>query len=409
MKWTSSKDLMLLFILSIITTIFTSIKPIDNFTVDILLFMIIFVSSGYSLMSVLYPEENPTGLLRKPFLFMELCVFLTVLVSVILKYSSLGLQFRDLILILSLITIVLSITAYILRVNHSKTELKEYPETLDKFIPTHSERGMSRNLITFTLLSLLMIITVIVPPLNKTPLWMVPGCLFICFIPGYLLISVTFPRNDDLELIERLALAGGSSLILTSLIGLAFNYTPWSIRLELILIVLAVFSIIFCIITFMRMKKLPLERRLHIPQLEQILRIFLIVCIILTLFTATYSILKPGQSQSGVEKNNSTDFYIKGMDVHTSNYTIDLNSGAKTNLTLVLVNQEGSTVNYRLLIQANSTILKQENITLKNKEKMEIPFNFTAGIPGQRKIELILFKLPDQNPYQKRDLWMKIS
>ena len=157
------------------------------------------------------------------------------------------------------------------------------------------------------------------------------------------------------------------------------------------------------------MKKLPLERRLHIPQLEQILRIFLIVCIILTLFTATYSILKPGQSQSGVEKNNSTDFYIKGMDVHTSNYTIDLNSGAQTNLTLVLVHQEGSTVNYRLLIQANCTILKQENITLKNKEKMEIPFNFTAGIPGQRKIELILFKLPDQNPYQKRDLWMKIS
>ena len=410
MKWTSSKDLMLFFILSIITAIFTSIRPIDNFIVDILLFMIIFVSAGYSLISVLYPEENYSGLLRKPLLLLELCVFLAVFVSVILKYSSLGLQLRDLILTLSLITIVLSITAIILRANYSKPELEEtYKEASEKSIPPLAKGTLYKNLITFTLLSLLMIITVIVPPINKTPLWMVPGSLFICFIPGYLLMAVTFPKNDDLEMIERLALGGGSSLILTSIIGLAFNYTPWSIRLELILIVLAVFSLIFCLITFLRMKKLPLERRLHIPRLDRILRIFLIICIILTLVTAAYTILNPGQVQGGDDKTNSTDFYIKGMDVHASNYTLNLTSGTKTNLTMVVVNQEGSTVNYRLLIRVNSTILKQDNITLQNKEQMEIPFNFTAGTPGQRKMEFLLYKLPDKNPYQTRNLWMNIS
>ncbi len=410
MKWTSSKDLMLFFILSIITAIFTSIRPIDNFIVDILLFMIIFVSAGYSLISVLYPEENYSGLLRKPLLFLELCVFLTVFVSVILKYSSLGLQLRDLILTLSLITIVLSITAIILRANYSKPELEEtYNEASEKSIPPLAKGALYKNLIIFTLLSLLMIITVIVPPINKTPLWMVPGSLFICFIPGYLLMAVTFPKNDDLEMIERLALGGGSSLILTSIIGLAFNYTPWSIRLELILIVLAVFSLIFCLITFFRMKKLPLQIRLHTPRLERILRVFLIICIILTLFTAAYTIINPGQVQVGDDETNSTNFYIKGMDVHASNYTINLTSGTKTNLTMVLVNQEGSTVNYRLLIRVNSSILKQDNITLQNNEKMEIPFNFTAGTPGERKMEFLLYKLPDKNPYQKRDLWMKIN
>ena len=157
------------------------------------------------------------------------------------------------------------------------------------------------------------------------------------------------------------------------------------------------------------MKKLPLQIRLHTPRLERILRVFLIICIILTLVTAAYTIINPGQVQVGDDETNSTNFYIKGMDVHASNYTINLTSGTKTNLTMVLVNQEGSTVNYRLLIRVNSSILKQDNITLQNNEKMEIPFNFTAGTPGERNIEFLLYKLPDKNPYQKRDLWMEIN
>ncbi|MDY9922521.1 DUF1616 domain-containing protein [Methanobacterium sp.] len=408
MQGTSSKDLMLLFVLAIITATVTSTNLINNFIMDIGFFILIFVLSGYALISVLYPEENYAGLIRKPILLMELCVFLTVLISVILKYSTIGLHFRDLTLILSLITVVLSITAHILRINHFKSGIDENePAVKETSIP--SKLVLPKNLITFILLSILMIITVLVPPLNKTSLWMLPGSLFICFIPGYLLLAVMFPKNDDLELVERFALGCGSSLILTSLIGLAFNYTPWSIRLELILIVLAVFSLIFCLITFIRTKKLPLERRLRIRKLEKVLGIFLIICIILTIGTAAYTLLIPGSIQTDDNKTNFTDFYIKGVDVNASNYTLNLTSGTKGNLTMVLVNQEGSTVNYRLLVRVNNTTLKQDNVTLQDNQQMEIPLNFTAGTLGQRKMEFILYKLPDQNPYQTRSLWMKIT
>ncbi len=406
MKGNSSKDLILLFVLAVIIAIFTSTKPIDNFTVDILLFITIFVSSGYSLICVLYPEENFSGLLSKPLLFTELCVFLTVLISVILKYSSLGLQIRDLILVLSLITAILSITAYILRTNHFKAKsVEDEDDEIQKPTPTKS-KGVFKSLIIFIMLSLLMMITILVPPLNKTALWMVPGSLFICFIPGYLLLAVMFPKVNDLELIERLALGCGSSLILTSLIGLTFYYTPWSIRLELILIVLAVFSLIFCFITLIKMKKLPLEKRFSIPKLEKLLTIFLIICILLTIGTAAYILYKPVQSPTGVNKTNSSNFYIKGMDVNASN---NLTSGTKANLTIVLMNQEGSAVNYRLVVRVNNTLLKQDNITLQNNQQMEIPLNFTAGTPGQRKIEFLLYKLPDENPYRKQDLWINVS
>lgn len=412
MQGTSSKDLMLLFVLAIITAIVTSTNPINNVIMDIILFILIFVLSGYALISVLYPEENYAGLLRKPLLLMELSVFLTVLVSVILKYSTIGLHFKDLTLILSLITVVLSITAHILRVNHFKPVIEETNKPAIKSIQETStplNRVPSKNLITYTLLSILMIITVLVPPLNKTSIWMLPGSLFICFMPGYLLLAVMFPKNDDLELVERFALGFGSSLILTSLIGLVFNYTPWSIRLELILIVLAVFSLIFCLITFIKTKKLPMEKRLHIPKLEKVLGIFLIICIILTIGTAAYTLLKPGPIQTDDNKTNFTDFYIKGVDANASNYTLNLTSGTKSNLTMVLVNKEGTTANYRLLVRVNNTILKQDNVTLQNNQQMEIPLNFTAGTLGQKKMELILYKLPDQNPYKTRSLWMKIT
>ena len=409
MQGTSSKDLMLLFVLAIITAIVTSTNPLNNVIIDIGFFILIFVLSGYALISVLYPEENYTGLIRKPLLFMELCVFLTVLVSVILKYSTIGLHFRDLTLILSLITVVLSITAHILRINHFKPGIEETIKPGTGETSTTLKKVLPETPVTFILLSILMIITVLVPPLNKTAIWMLPGSLFVCFIPGYLLLAVMFPKNDDLELVERFALGFGASLILTSLIGLAFNYTPWSIRLELILIVLAVFSLIFCLITFIRTKKLPMERRLHIPKLEKLLSIFLIICILLTMGTAVYTLLKPGPIQTDDNKTNFTDFYIKGVNVNASNYTLNLTAGTKSNLTLVLANREGSTVNYHLVVQMNNTILKQDNITLQNNQQMEIPFNFTAGTLGQRKMEFILYKLPDQNPYKTRSLWMKVT
>lgn len=407
-----SKDLMLVFGLSIIIAILTSAKPIDSFILDILLFVTIFLISGYSLISVLYPEEKYVGLLKKPILLIELSIFMTVLVSVILKYSSLGLDLRDLTLILSLITALLSITANILRFNHLKSglgETEKITDTTTPELPSPLRRAVPKDLVIFTLLSLLMIITVLVPPLNKTPIWILPGSLFICFIPGYLLMAVMFPKNDDLELVERFAVGCGSSLVLTSLVGLAFNYTPWSIRLELILIVLAVFSLIFCLVTFLRMKKLPLERRLRIPKMEKLLTIFLIICVIMTIGMAAYTLLKPGPIQPDNNKTNSTDFYIKELDADASNNTLNLTSGTKNNLTMVLVNQEGSTVNYRIVVRVNNTTLKEENITLQNNQKMEIPLNFTAGTPGQKKMEFLLYKLPGENPYLKRDLWIKIS
>jgi uncharacterized membrane protein len=408
MKQTSSKDLMLIFLLASITALFTSIGPLNSFVIDISLFIMIIVLSGYSLMSLVYPEENALGILKKPLLIVMCSIFIAILISLILKISPLGLHFKDLTWFLSIITASITITSYIIRLTHFKPT-KETEKVLEKQAPPSFRELWDMNLIIFTLLSLLMIITVLVDPLNKTPAWMLPGSLFVCLIPGYLLLEVMFPRNDDLELIERFALSSGSSLILTSIIGLIFNYTQWGIRLELILLVMAVISLLLCLMIFLRRKKLPLSQKIRIPKMEKLLSIFFIICIFVTVGAAAYTLLEPEDSQIKDEKTNLTSFYVTESNSNTSVNSINLVSGRDSILNMILVNQEGSTVNYGILVRVDDNILKQENITLKNNQKIVIPINFTAGIPGERNMEIILYKLPSQKPYKKKMVTLKVA
>ncbi|HOI39399.1 MAG TPA: DUF1616 domain-containing protein [Methanobacterium sp.] len=408
MKGISSKDLMLIFVLASITAIFTSTMPLNIFTLDIAFFVMSIVLSGYSLMAIIYPEEDATGLLKKPFLIVMFSVFMAILISLMLKTLPLRLHFKDLTWFLSLITALLSITAIFVRITQIR-QIEETEKSVQKLVPLSFRDMLDKNLIIFSLLSLILIITVLVPPLNKTPAWMLPGSLFVCLIPGYLLLEIMFPRNDDLELIERLALSFGSSLILTSIIGLIFNYTQWGIRLELILLVIAVFCLFLCFITLARRKKLPLGLRISIPSMEKMLSIFLIICILMTVGAAAYTLLKPGSTPGKDNKTNLTDFYIKKIDSNASAYTLNLVSGEETTLNMILVNQEGSAVNYNILVRVNNSILKQDNITLQNNQKMKIPVNFTAGLPGEKNIEFILYKPPNKNPYQKKIVKLKVT
>ncbi|MGB3943467.1 MAG: DUF1616 domain-containing protein, partial [Methanothrix sp.] len=78
------------------------------------------------------------------------------------------------------------------------------------------------------LVILTLILTLVEP---MTDLWVrVPvGLVMVLFLPGYALIAALFPRDDDLDGIERVALSFGLSIAVVPLIGLGLNYTPWGI------------------------------------------------------------------------------------------------------------------------------------------------------------------------------------
>lgn len=68
------------------------------------------------------------------------------------------------------------------------------------------------------------------------------GSLFVLCLPGAMLIEALYPKSQDLESLERLALSIGLSLAVIPLLGLLLNYTPWGIRLTPITISLATFT-----------------------------------------------------------------------------------------------------------------------------------------------------------------------
>jgi len=71
----------------------------------------------------------------------------------------------------------------------------------------------------------------------------VVGSLFVFYLPGFALIEALYPKREDLEPLERLALSIGLSLALVPLVGLVLNYTPWGIRLDPIFVALAFLTI----------------------------------------------------------------------------------------------------------------------------------------------------------------------
>jgi hypothetical protein len=78
------------------------------------------------------------------------------------------------------------------------------------------------------------------------------GGAFILFLPGFLLISALYPTKGEIDSLEKVALSIGLSLAIVPLMGLMLNYTPWGIRLEPIMVTMALFAEIMAVICVVR-------------------------------------------------------------------------------------------------------------------------------------------------------------
>jgi len=126
----------------------------------------------------------------------------------------------------------------------------------------HSPKDFDLDLALVIFFTLLCIPFVLIPPLNEiSPIRIILGLPLVLFLPGYSLIATLFPRKDDLDAIERIALSFGLSIAITPLLGLALNYTPFGIRLSPILTVLSIFTVSLALGASVRRSRIPEEDR----------------------------------------------------------------------------------------------------------------------------------------------------
>jgi len=286
----------------------------------------------------------------------------------------------------------------------NRMEIKHFPNDLD--------------LALVILLTLLCIPFVLIPPLNETPIRIILGLPLVLFLPGYSLIAALFPRKDDLDAIERIALSFGLSIAITPLLGLALNYTPFGIRLSPILIVLSIFTISLAIAAYVRRGMIPEEDRFVVDfaaffkslkesfktsntKIDRILTVVLIISIILAISMTVYVIITPKEGEK------FTEFYVLGPNGTADDYPTNLKVGEEGKVIIGIVNHEYANVTYPLEVRLNGEVIDEESVDLMHNETWESPFTFRATKAGEdQKLEFLLFKDEMTDVYRSLHLWL---
>jgi uncharacterized membrane protein len=266
------------------------------------------------------------------------------------------------------------------------------------------------------------------------PLRVAFGLLFILFLPGYALIAALFPKDGDLDWIERIALSFGLSIAVVPLIGLLLNYTPWGIRLEPIIASLMLFTVSMCLVAYYRRRILDVEDRLSFSvdvtapnwkeygMLDKVLTIGLVVSVIIAVGTLVYVLTVPRVGE------RFTEFYILDEGGMAEDYPSKLNVSENATVLIGVTNREFETVNYtvdvRLVtvefvynetsgrndtVELGSAALESFSVVLENKQTWEEPFTFNVTQPGDYKLYFLLYEGPvDGEPYRSLHLWITV-
>lgn len=261
---------------------------------------------------------------------------------------------------------------------------------------------------------------VIIPILQNSIIRTILGIPMILFIPGYSLIAALFPKNNDLDTIERIALSFALSISVVPLLGLALNFT-FGIRIIPILVTLCTFIVIMTIATIYRRKTLPedvvfslrlnkiyetIDNEINFPKnkIERILNIILAFTIILAIGMIYYVIVTPKIGEK------FTEFYILGPSGKAENYSTELKLGSPATLMTGVVNHEYSPVNYTIQIFLDNDILSSKKLVLNHNETWEKNITFVPNKEGNdMKLELLLFKENNfTSPYRRLHLWENV-
>lgn len=266
------------------------------------------------------------------------------------------------------------------------------------------------------LLTLLFILFISIPSLKEPSMRIILGFSLVLFLPGYSLIAMLFPRRDDLDWVERIALSFGLSITVVPLLGLVLNYTSFGISLAPILIVLSISTISLSLVAWVRRMKLPVEERFRVPfdrilkvnlgqrVLDKGLSIVLLASVIGSSAILAYVVVKP---KTGVR---FTEFYLLGPNGTAYNYPTDLKVGEEGKVIIGIVNHECENVTYRIEVNFNGSLIRKGNVFLIENEKWESHFTFKATKKGEnQKLVFLLYKDQLGEFYRKLSLWISIT
>ncbi|KCZ71155.1 putative membrane protein [Candidatus Methanoperedens nitroreducens] len=272
-------------------------------------------------------------------------------------------------------------------------------------------------------LIILSILFISFPPFNQTPLRVILAPLFLLFLPGYLLISVMFPKHGELSPIERFTFSIGLSIAIFVFDGFALNYTPWGFRPKSIVISLSTIMGLLLVAAYLQRLRFKEEgyglsfkditsfyhtirskETKIIPEYDPALEKTLIKAMIIAILLVSAMLIYAKVTTREPEK--FTALYILGADGKAENYTAEIRIGDTVTIPVGVENYEYAPVNYTLRVQLGGRTLKEYYIALGHEDKWLNNVTFVpqlvpsiAFAGGNRsKLEFLLLK--DNQPYR---------
>jgi uncharacterized membrane protein len=263
------------------------------------------------------------------------------------------------------------------------------------------------------------VITMYLPALSETPLRIVLALPVLLFIPGYCLIAILFPKNDDLGLVERIMLSIGFSIAIVPLIGFGLNFTPWGIRLEPLVIAIILLTWVMVLIAHYQRAVLPGEERFRVsfsaiagrireeflPKeekgLDRFLSVVLTLVIIVVILATVSVIVVP---KEGAER--FSEFYILGKNQTAAEYPDRIIPAENYLMYIGVGNHEHRTQTYTVEtwvlrtefdnVTNSSTIMEMDpndrlSLTHAHNETKIIPVNLFVKKSGFNRVEFLLF------------------
>jgi uncharacterized membrane protein len=250
-----------------------------------------------------------------------------------------------------------------------------------------------------------------------SPVSLVLGLVFVLFSPGYSLVAAIFPKRYDLDIIRRLALGFGLSIVVVVLVGIVMNFTPWGIGLCPMLIALLVFILVASAVAWYLRRRLPPEERFE-PRFrfslsgfrgrehlwDRVLLVLLVVVIIGAIGTLVYVARPPDTGEV------FTEFYMLGPEGRAADYPDVIVLGEEATVTLGIVNHEREIADYHIkIVMGEQEVGEVAKITLAHEEEWEQPVSFTPTEVGEgQKVEFQLYKGDISKASHILNLWVDV-
>jgi uncharacterized membrane protein len=243
----------------------------------------------------------------------------------------------------------------------------------------------------------------------------------LLFIPGYILIIALYPKNDDLEIIERIALSFGVSIATAALFGFILNLTS-GMKINILIIALCLYTAVLVFIAAYKQGKLPEEKRFSV-QYDRIFEIIdnefninksikdrfstgiLIFSLVLAISLVYFVITVPKIGEQ------FTEFYILGPEGKADNYSTDIKYNSPSHVLIGVANHEYIPVNYTVQVVLENNILTDTWFRLNHNEIWEQNVTYIPEKTGKNmKLEFWLFKEDNFTaPYRELNMWVNIG